>query len=180
MCVVGESDRTLGSCAAFARDVRVEANSVSECGVYGKQSAAVFIAIASRVYAPSPFPYTRARAHTHKHARTHAHAQEQTHTRVNARAHARARTHHHTPARLRARARRLAARAHARLHRYVGHNLMHSLPRAAVLINDGFCGGHTVEYNRAYDCCLETSDHGPFNTCAPPALRQNEESMRRE
>jgi hypothetical protein len=154
VCVVGESDRTLGSCAAFARDVRVEANSVSECGVYGKQSAAVFIAIASRVYAPSPFPYTRARAHTHK--------------------------HHHTPARLRARARRLAARAHARPHRYVGHNLMHSLPRAAVLINDGFCGGHTVEYNRAYDCCLETSDHGPFNTCAPPALPQNEESMGRE
>ena len=78
VCVVGESDRTLGSCAAFARDVRVEANSVSECGVYGKQSAAVFIAIASRVYAPARFPYARARTHTHKHARTHTHKSKRT------------------------------------------------------------------------------------------------------
>ncbi len=100
------------------------------------------------------------------------------HARTHARAHTT--THHHTPARLRARARTIGrARTHDWPRRYVGHNLMHSLPRAAVLINDGFCGGHTVEYNRAYDCCLETSDHGPFNTCAPPALPQKEESMRR-
>ena len=78
VCVVGESDRTLGSCAAFARDVRVEANSVSECGVYGKQSAAVFIAIASRVYAPSPFPETHARTRTNTHARTHTHKSKRT------------------------------------------------------------------------------------------------------
>ena len=99
---------------------------------------------------------------------------------MHARTYARAHTPTHQRACVHAHADWPRARTHDWLRRYVGHNLMHSLPRAAVLINDGFCGGHTVEYNRAYDCCLETSDHGPFNTCAPPALPQNEEIMRRE
>jgi hypothetical protein len=35
---------------------------------------------------------------------------------------------------------------------------------AGILINDEFCGGHTVEYNYVYDCVKETRDHGPFNS----------------
>jgi hypothetical protein len=35
---------------------------------------------------------------------------------------------------------------------------------AGILINDEFCGGHTIEYNYVYDCVKETRDHGPFNS----------------
>lgn len=46
----------------------------------------------------------------------------------------------------------------------ISNNLIHEIPRAGILINDEFCGGHTVEYNYVYDCVKETRDHGPFNS----------------
>jgi hypothetical protein len=38
------------------------------------------------------------------------------------------------------------------------------MPRAAILINDGFNGGHIVEYNEAFECVMETSDHACYNS----------------
>ena len=46
----------------------------------------------------------------------------------------------------------------------VSHNDIHAMPRAAICINDGTWGGHIIEYNRLYDTCLESGDHGPFNS----------------
>jgi len=46
----------------------------------------------------------------------------------------------------------------------VSHNDIHDLPRAAVLVNDPTWGGHVIEYNRLYRTCLDSTDHGPFNS----------------
>jgi len=46
----------------------------------------------------------------------------------------------------------------------VSHNHMYNLPRAAICINDGWGGGHIIEFNRIHDTVLETKDHGPFNS----------------
>lgn len=46
----------------------------------------------------------------------------------------------------------------------VSNNLIHTMPRAAILVNDGYNGGHIVEYNEAYNCVQETSDHACFNS----------------
>jgi len=46
----------------------------------------------------------------------------------------------------------------------ISHNEIHDMPRAAICINDGTWGGHIVEYNRLYETCLESGDHGPFNS----------------
>jgi hypothetical protein len=46
----------------------------------------------------------------------------------------------------------------------IRNNKIHDIPRAGILINDGFCGGHFVEHNYIYDCVKETKDHGPFNS----------------
>ncbi len=46
----------------------------------------------------------------------------------------------------------------------VSHNEIHTMPRAAVCVNDGTWGGHIIEYNRMYNTCLESGDHGPFNS----------------
>jgi len=45
----------------------------------------------------------------------------------------------------------------------VGHNEIYRMPRAGICIGDGTWGGHVIEYNRIYDTCRETGDHGPFN-----------------
>jgi len=45
----------------------------------------------------------------------------------------------------------------------VGHNTIHTMPRAGICIGDGTWGGHVIEFNHVYDTCLETGDHGPFN-----------------
>ncbi len=46
----------------------------------------------------------------------------------------------------------------------ISHNLMYNLPRAAICINDGWGGGHIVEFNEIHDTVRETTDHGPFNS----------------
>ncbi|CAF4707697.1 unnamed protein product [Rotaria sp. Silwood2] len=43
-------------------------------------------------------------------------------------------------------------------------NLMFNIPRAAVNINDGFYGNHTISWNVMFNTVRETSDHGPINT----------------
>lgn len=45
----------------------------------------------------------------------------------------------------------------------VSHNTICLVPRAAICINDGCWGGHTIEFNDAFLTVLETSDHGPIN-----------------
>ncbi len=46
----------------------------------------------------------------------------------------------------------------------ISHNHIHSMPRAALCINDPFWGGHLIEYNNVHDTVLETNDHGTFNS----------------
>jgi hypothetical protein len=46
----------------------------------------------------------------------------------------------------------------------VAHNHIFETPRAAICINDGLYGGHTIEYNDIHDTVRETGDHGPFNS----------------
>ena len=46
----------------------------------------------------------------------------------------------------------------------VRHNTIYHCPRAGINVNDGYWGGHVVEYNKVYEVVLETSDHGPFNS----------------
>ncbi|CAF4968551.1 unnamed protein product [Rotaria sp. Silwood1] len=43
-------------------------------------------------------------------------------------------------------------------------NLMFNMPRAAININDGFYGNHTISHNVIFNTVRETSDHGPINT----------------
>ncbi|CAF4164229.1 unnamed protein product, partial [Adineta steineri] len=43
-------------------------------------------------------------------------------------------------------------------------NLMFNMPRAAINVNDGFYGNHTISYNVIFNTVRETSDHGPINT----------------
>ncbi|CAF4040917.1 unnamed protein product [Rotaria sp. Silwood1] len=43
-------------------------------------------------------------------------------------------------------------------------NLMFNIPRAAININDGFYGNHTISWNVIFNTVRETSDHGPINT----------------
>jgi hypothetical protein len=45
----------------------------------------------------------------------------------------------------------------------VAHNEIYNMPRAGICIGDGTWGGHLVEFNRMYDTCRETGDHGPLN-----------------
>ena len=43
-------------------------------------------------------------------------------------------------------------------------NLMFNMPRAAININDGFYGNHTLSWNVIFNTVRETGDHGPINT----------------
>ena len=43
-------------------------------------------------------------------------------------------------------------------------NLMFNIPRAAININDGFYGNHTISHNVIFNTVRETSDHGPINS----------------
>jgi hypothetical protein len=43
-------------------------------------------------------------------------------------------------------------------------NLMFNMPRAAININDGFYGNHTISHNVIFNTVRETSDHGPINS----------------
>jgi hypothetical protein len=65
-------------------------------------------------------------------------------------------------------------------------NVMFNMPRAAININDGYYGNHTITYNVIFNTVRETSDHGPINTwdrqpyltdalqSGIPSLRQHE------
>jgi hypothetical protein len=46
----------------------------------------------------------------------------------------------------------------------VRHNTIYHCPRAGINVNDGYWGGHMIDYNKVYEVVLETSDHGPFNS----------------
>ena len=43
-------------------------------------------------------------------------------------------------------------------------NLMFNMPRAAINVNDGFYGNHTISWNVIFNAVRETRDHGPINT----------------
>jgi hypothetical protein len=43
-------------------------------------------------------------------------------------------------------------------------NLMFNMPRAAININDGFYGNHTISWNVIFNAVRETGDHGPINS----------------
>jgi hypothetical protein len=43
-------------------------------------------------------------------------------------------------------------------------NVLYNGPRAGVNLNDGFCGGETIESNIFFNWVRETQDHGPINT----------------
>jgi hypothetical protein len=46
----------------------------------------------------------------------------------------------------------------------ISHNLIYNLPRAGICVNDGWGGGHIIEFNEIHDTVRETTDHGPFNS----------------
>jgi hypothetical protein len=46
----------------------------------------------------------------------------------------------------------------------VSHNHIYNLPRAGICLNDGWAGGHIIEFNKIHHTVLETKDHGPFNS----------------
>ncbi|CAF1053662.1 unnamed protein product [Adineta ricciae] len=41
---------------------------------------------------------------------------------------------------------------------------MFNIPRAAINVNDGYYGNHTISWNVLFNTVRETSDHGPINT----------------
>ena len=43
-------------------------------------------------------------------------------------------------------------------------NLMFNIPRAAININDGYYGNHTLSWNVIFNTVRETGDHGPINS----------------
>ena len=46
----------------------------------------------------------------------------------------------------------------------ISHNEIYNMPRSGICINDGFGGGHIIEYNDVYNTVRETSDHGGINS----------------
>jgi len=46
----------------------------------------------------------------------------------------------------------------------ISHNHIYNVPRAAICLNDGWGGGHIIEFNKVHDTVRETGDHGPFNS----------------
>ena len=96
VCLVGYNMGRLGSARPFPAECAVHNNHMHHLGVYGKQTAGVFLSCCER--------------------------------------------------------------------NVVSHNEIHHLPRAAICINDGTWGGQIIEHNWLYETCLESVDHGPFNS----------------
>jgi hypothetical protein len=46
----------------------------------------------------------------------------------------------------------------------ISHNVIFNMPRSGICINDGWGGGHVVEFNEIYNTVRETQDHGSFNS----------------
>lgn len=96
VCLVGTKNRAIGSNQPYSAECLVSNNLVHDCGVFGKQTAAVFASISER--------------------------------------------------------------------NTISHNLVYNMPRSAICINDGWGGGHFIEFNEVHDVVLETQDHGSFNS----------------
>jgi len=47
---------------------------------------------------------------------------------------------------------------------HIKGNVFYNGPRAGINFNDGFGGGHEMEYNLMFNTCRESGDHGPFNS----------------
>lgn len=45
----------------------------------------------------------------------------------------------------------------------IDSNIVYNLPRAAINLNDGFCGGDVISNNLLANTCRESGDHGPIN-----------------
>jgi hypothetical protein len=96
VCLVGSRHLTIGSNPSYSMENIIMNNLIHDCGIFGKQTAGVFVSTSIR--------------------------------------------------------------------NRISHNEIYNMPRAGICINDGFVGGHIVEYNRVYNTVRETSDHGPFNS----------------
>jgi len=59
----------------------------------------------------------------------------------------------------------------------ISGNVLYSGPRAGININDGFCGGTTIESNVIFNWVRETQDHGPINTWDRAAYVQPDGSL---
>lgn len=46
----------------------------------------------------------------------------------------------------------------------ISHNHIYKTPRAAICMNDGWHGGHNIEFNDIHNTVRETGDHGPINS----------------
>ena len=46
----------------------------------------------------------------------------------------------------------------------VKDNVAYNLPRAAINLNDGHCGGDVISGNLLANTCKESGDHGPINS----------------
>lgn len=46
----------------------------------------------------------------------------------------------------------------------ISHNLIYNMPQAAMTFNDGWGGGHIIEFNEIHSTVRETSDHGPISS----------------
>jgi len=46
----------------------------------------------------------------------------------------------------------------------ISHNWIYNMPRSAICINDGWGGGHVIEFNDVHDVVRDTQDHGSFNS----------------
>jgi hypothetical protein len=46
----------------------------------------------------------------------------------------------------------------------ISHNLIYNMPQAAMTFNDGWGGGHVIEFNEIHSTVRETSDHGPISS----------------
>ena len=45
----------------------------------------------------------------------------------------------------------------------ISHNLIYNMPRAGIALNDGWGGGHIIEFNKLHDTMQETAEHGSIS-----------------
>ncbi len=96
IALVGSKGRIQGTNHPFPSDNLISNNLIHDCGVFGKQTAGVFVAVGEKTT--------------------------------------------------------------------ISHNHIYNMPRAGICLNDGWGGGHIIEYNKVHDTVRETGDHGPFNS----------------
>ena len=96
IALVGTKNRIHGTNHPYPSDNLISNNLIHDCGVFGKQTAGVFVAVGEKTT--------------------------------------------------------------------ISHNHIYNMPRAAICLNDGWGGGHIIEFNKVHDTVRETGDHGPFNS----------------